>query len=513
MVAMGRARATTATTVPVPVMGLNDRDAIANMKPQYAVIMKNWWPEPSELSVRKGSITHATGLPADVETVFEYSPPTGTQQIFAASGGGIYNVTASGAVGAAVVSGQTNNRWQHVAASTPGGNFVYLFNGADEPLLYDGTTWTPIDGSSTPAITGITDTTTIIDGAVFKGRLYLVEKGSLNLWYLPPAQIGGAAVAIDMGQIFQRGGHIVTVRTWTIDAGDGSDDHLVIISSEGEVAVYAGFDPSTVGSWQIIGLFYLGRPIGQRCAVKYGGDLLIICEEGVFPLGKGLLSASIDKRVALTDVIQNKIRLDAKTFGASFGWQLCVVPDESALILNAPTQFAPKQYAMNTITGAWTEFEGWPALCWLYAQAGLFFGGDKKVVRAWVQNSDDGTPIVADVLPAFAYFGTKALNKFFTLVRPYLATGGTPSIRYALNGDFQASDPQGVLITSPPSGMVWGSMTWGGMVWGGTPQQVQNWLSVGGVYKSAALRLQINNNQSPVTWSATDYVYTRGGIL
>src|SRR5690606_19300237 len=152
-----------------------------------------------------------------------------------------------------------------------------------------------------------------VDGLVFKGRAYLVEKSSLNLWYLPPASIGGEAEAIDMGQIFQRGGKIVTAKTWTIDSGNGSDDHMVVISSNGEVAVFSGYDPSGTNTWALIGVFYLGRPIGQRCAVKFGGDLLIICEDGVYPLGKGLLSASVDRRVAVTDKIQNRIRRTANT--------------------------------------------------------------------------------------------------------------------------------------------------------------------------------------------------------
>lgn len=509
----GRARATSATTITAPVMGLNDRDAIANMKPEYAVIMRNWWPEPSEVSIRKGSITHATGLPAAVETIFEYNPPSGATKVFAAADGDVYDVTASGTVGAAVITGKSNDRWQAVPMTTPGGNFVYIFNGVDEPMLYNGTTWMAVDDVSTPNITGLT-TSDIVDGVVFKGRLYLVEVGSMSLWYLPPAQVGGSASDIDMGQIFQRGGRIVTARTWTIDAGDGSDDHLVVISSEGEVAVFAGFDPSDANTWRLVGLFYLGKPIGQRCAVKFGGDLLIITRDGVFPLGSGLLSASIDKRVALTDAIQNKIRLDATTNFSRFGWQLVVFSQESALILNTPGQFASKQYVMNTLTGAWSEFNGWDANCWLYSQDSLFYGTDDgRVVRAWVQNSDDGTPITADVLPAFSYFGSKAANKFFTLVRPYLATGGKPSILYSLNGDFQASDPFGVLVTTPPEGMTWGAMVWGSMIWGGSLQQVQDWLTVGGVYKSASLRLQVNNNQAAVTWAATDYVYTRGGIL
>lgn len=508
-----RVSRTSATTIPAPVKGLNDRDAIADMDPQYALILKNWWPEPGKVSVRKGSVTHAEGMTGDVESIFEYNPPSGSVEMYAAADGKIYDITLSGTVGAPVVSGQTNDRYQIVSSTTAGGSFLYLFNGEDKPLLYDGSTWKQIDGASTPAITGITDTSLIVDGLVFKGRLYLVEKNSMNLWYLPPSQIGGAATAIDMGQIFQRGGYIVTAKTWTIDSGNGSDDHMVVISSNGEVAVFAGYDPSTVATWSLIGVFYIGRPIGQKCAIKFGGDLLIICEDGVFPLGKGLLSASVDRRVALTDAIQNSIRLVANTYKSTFGWELCLASDHSALILNVPGQNAHKQYAQNTITGAWTEFEGWDAKCWLYSELGLFYGTNGKVVRAWFSNSDDGEGIDADVLQAFNHFGTKVETKFFTMTRPYLSTGGVPSILYSLNGDYTAQDPSGVLVTRPPTGMVWGLMYWGSMVWGGSLQQVQDWLTVGGIYKSAAVRLKVLNNQSAVEWAATDFIYRKGGLL
>jgi len=509
----GREPDTTSTTLPAPVGGLNDRDSVADMPATDAVLMDNWWPEPGRVSVRKGSITHASGLPGDVETLFEYCPPSGAIELFAASGDGIYDVTAVGAVGAPVVSGKSSARWQTMAATTAGGSFLYAFNGLDDPLLYNGTTWTPINGTSTPAITGVPDTYTLIDGLVFKGRAYLVEKNSMNLWYLPPASIGGEAKAILMGQIFQRGGYIVTAKSWTIDSGAGQDDHLVVISSNGEVAVFSGFDPETLGSWSLVGVFYLGRPIGQRCAIKYGGDLLIICEDGVFPLGAGLLSASVDRRVALTDKIQNSIRRAANTYKSTPGWELTLAQDHSALVLNIPAQNGSYQYLQNTLTGAWTKFKGWNAKSWVYSELGLFFGDGGTVKRAWFANNDDGEAIRADCLQSFNHFGSMSRNKSFTMIRPYIATGGNPSILYALNGDYRGTQPSGALVTRPPSGMVWGTMVWGTMIWGGSLQQVQDWLTVGGIFKSAGLRLQVLNNQAEVEWVATDFIYTRGGLL
>lgn len=512
----GRVPDTGSITIPAPVGGLNDRDSITNMPGQDAVILTNWWPEPSKVSVRRGSFDHATGLPGLVETLALYSPPDGNAVLFAASGEELFDVTSQGPVGAAVVSGQQSSRWQSAMMTTAGGSFLYLFNGIDKPLMYDGSVWTPIDAGSTPAITGV-DSTRLIDGCVFKGRMYLVERNSMSLWYLPVASIGGAAVDIPMGQIFQRGGHIVTAKTWTIDAGNGSDDHLVILTSNGEVAVFSGFDPGDASAWALIGVFYLGRPIGQRPAIKFGGDLVILCEDGIFPLGKGLLSSEVDRRVALTDKIQNSINQAVTSYRPNFGWELCLSPDNTALMLNVPadgqTGSANCQYAMNTLTGAWTKFSGWPALTWIDTEAGVFFGTNGAVRRAWTGRTDAEANIEADVLSAFNYFKAPAETKYFTLIRPHLRTTGRPGILVGLNGDYVPRDPEGTLPFFPAEEMIWGQMYWGSMYWGGSFRSATEWSTVGGMYKAAAVRMKVQNNGAQVEWAATDFVFSRGGLL
>lgn len=501
------------TSIPSPVGGLNDRDSIADMPPTDAVVLENWWPYPSYCGVRKGKLSHVTGFSSPVETLVEYLPTTGASTLFAAAGTSIYDVTTAGALGAAVQAGLTNARFQDVQITTPGGSFLYLFNGADAPRLWNGTTWTSVTGVSSPAITGLT-TSEIIHGCVFKNRLFLVTIDSLELAYLPVLSIGGAASFLDLGSVFRQGGYIMAAYPWTIDAGDGVDDHLVVISSMGEVAVYRGTDPSSISTWQLVGVFVLGKPIGRRCAVKYGGDLAVNTTEGVFPLGKGLLSSSVDRRVALTDKIQNSVSVVASSFYSNFGWQLCLHPDANMLILNVPSSSQKYQYAQNTITGSWAKFTGWAANVWLNASTGLYFGNSTTVSKAWVGNLDDETPIQADCLPAFSYFGSKTYNKYFTMVRPYIQTSGTPSILYGLNTNYLPQAATGSLSYTPPTGMVWGSMVWGSMVWGGGLAQVTGWNTVGAVANSAALRLKVQGNGADVLFSNVDYVWQpSNGVL
>lgn len=502
-----------ASSIPAPVGGLNDRDSIADMPPKDAVILDNWWPYPSYIGVRKGSIVHATGFAQQVQTLAEYLPPAGNAKIFAASAGGIYDVTDPGPIGAPMVSGMSSNWYQSQGITTPGGSFLYMVNGIDDPQLWDGTTWTAINGTSTPAITGVT-TNTFAHVTLFKNRLFFVQNNSLNIWFLPVNSVGGAASVIDLGSIFRRGGRVEAVYTWTIDAGSGADDHLVIISSNGEAAVYAGTDPASATDWRIVGVFTLGHPLGRRCGVKYGGDLVINSTEGLLPLSKALLSMAINRQSALTDKIQNSISEATQSFGELNGWQVELFPDANMLILNVPTGNGQNfQYVQNTITGAWTKFKGWDASCWLHSDDGLFFGSDNSVVRAWAGATDNELGIIADVLPAFSEFGAQVQNKFYTMVRPNILTNGTPSVTYGLNVDYAIQDPQGTLSYNPPTSMIWGSMVWGSMIWGGSLVPLSAWQTVGAVSKSAAIRLRVNNSGSDVRLTNVDYVYQIGGLL
>ena len=501
-------------TIPAPVGGINDRDSLVNMKEKDAVLMVNWWPEPSRLVTRKGCLDRNTGFAAPVRTLVEYSDLEGSYKLFAASGGNIYDVTIPGEIGDPVVSGMESDEWQEVVMSTPGGIFLYLFNGVDEPQMFDGEDWVSVNESSTPAITGVTGTTkSLKQGTVFKGRMYMTQMNSLSLWYLPPVQIGGAAKEFNLGSIFQRGGYITGVYTWTLDSGNGSDDHLVILSSNGEVIVYAGTDPDTVGSFQMIGLFYLGRPVGKRPCVKYGGDLLIMCEQGIYPLSMGLLTSDIDRRATKTDKIQNTLSRTIDAFGGQFGFEMCVFPSKDALIVNAPMQNGRVQFVQNTLTGAWTRFEGWDANTFRDTAAGLLFADNDSIKQAWVNESDSGTVILAEVVSAFNDYKDPVKKKKFTLVKPYFRTNGSPSVLYGMNGDYQLEDIQGSMTFTEPGGMFWGNMYWGQMFWGSSFRPFQTWQSVGKLYRAAAIRLKVQNNFSSVEWSATDVVYQSGSIL
>jgi hypothetical protein len=156
-------------TLPAPVGGLNARDALAAMPPTDAVTLDNFFPSTTSVNLRNGSQRWSTGYTSAVESLMAYRSGT-LSKLFAASGTEFYDATSSGAVGAAVVSGLTNARWQHVNISTPGGSFLYAVNGSDYPQVYDGTNWkmsagVVTAGQTISSITNVGTTATLTTAA------------------------------------------------------------------------------------------------------------------------------------------------------------------------------------------------------------------------------------------------------------------------------------------------------------------------------------------------------------
>lgn len=111
-------------SLPAPVGGWNARDSLANMAPTDAVTLDNLFPGVSSVSLRGGYAKHATGMTGQVESLLVYNGGA-TDKMFAAVGGDIFDVTNAGAVGAAAVTGLTNNRWEYTNITTAGGSYLY----------------------------------------------------------------------------------------------------------------------------------------------------------------------------------------------------------------------------------------------------------------------------------------------------------------------------------------------------------------------------------------------------
>jgi hypothetical protein len=520
-----RAKARTARTssIPAPVRGWNARDSIAAMKPDEAVVLDNWFPTAADIILRKGSDDFATGIddgvdPTTVETLAVYKPPSGTEEFFAWADDSIFDVSASGAVGVAVVTGLTNARWQQTNFTTAGGNFLIAVNGADDLLLYDGSTWTPIDGASTPSITNVT-TADLIHVNSHKERVWYIEKDTLDAWYTAAGAFAGALTKFPLGGVFKAGGFLMAMGTWTIDGGAGVDDMAVFVSSEGEVAAYQGTNPASSTTWALIGVYTVGTPIGRRCLQKLGGDLLIITTDGVISASQYFVTARTDKSVAITDRIQTAMADAVGLYSDNFGWELGFYPGGSMLLLNVPKMSGStvehQQFVMNTITRAWCRFTDWPASCFAVYNDELYFGMLGEVRKAWTGTSDVGEEIDSEVLQAFSYFGNRNRQKHFRMVRPILGWDINPArIRLGIDVDFQITTPTGEI--SPPtdsSVLIWDVGQWDVNVWGGDVDLNKDWYSVYGIGFAGALHMLVSSSSASMRYSSCDFLWEAGEVI
>ena len=505
------------SNITAPVAGWNTRDSLVDMDEDYAPVLDNFFPRQGQCELRGGSASFATGMTGDVKTLIHYRPTTGAAKMLASTNSGIYDITAGGAIGA-VVKAMTEGYLSYVLLTNSAGTtWLWIANGVDKVVIYDGTTWTSIDGASTPAITGVT-TTNLIYPWLFKHRIWCLEKGTMNAWYLSIDSIAGAAVQFPMGNLFKRGGALYSGTSWTLDAGDGPDDLLAVITDQGEVAVYRGTDPQSASSFSLVGVWYVGVPLGRKCFFRVGGDVGLMTVNGVFLLSKILSSGGINYLTAITNKIQPTFSLITKSLPATLqGWQGQVFPVFDAVLVNIPT--ASTQVVINTVTGALCSFSGWNALCFdNFNSSVLYFGTVGGVVKkAWDGSltADDSSDVVTTVQQAYSYLGSKTDLKVVDVLRPLLAYDAAVQISVGLSSDYQEASATSVYSRGTQvAGSPWNTSPWNTSPWATALIRYKNWMSAFHPPGYAiSLLLQTASNNSKLTWSGTDYVYTGGGVM
>lgn len=497
--------------LPPPTGGWNVRDPLASMPARDASVLENLFPKASNVILRKGTQTFADGFDATVQALLPYNGPAGTR-MFAATGVGIYEVT-TGAKSALLIS-RGAGRHRYVNFGTSGGHFLLACNGVDQLTYFNGTTWALLGTATVPALTGFASTE-IVNIAVACSRLWFIRRDSSSAYYLGVGAIAGAMTEFPLAQVFPKGGHLRAIGTWTVDGGSGSDDYTIFFSSEGEIAVYRGTDPASSSTFSKVGTYYVGEPIGYDCMTKFGGDVLILCREGLFPLSKALQSVSVDRTSALTSKIDQAFADAVSQYGNLNGWSTTVFPEGGFVLVNVPTTANYYvQYVMNSITGAWCQFTGILSHCWLVWRNHLYFGSNTLVGLAWEGENDFGANIVGKCRQAYNYFGSKTSNKLIQMLSPVIELSNTAELKLGFDVDFLGAQLDQVLTTNDILGSTWDLSLWDVAVWGAGGAIQNDWCSVSvPVFYIAAFRLQISTNKSTFAWSSTNFLGELAGVL
>jgi hypothetical protein len=191
------------------------------------------------------------------------------------------------------------------------------------------------------------------------------------------------------------------------------------------------------------------------------------------------------------------------------------------MVINVPGIVPSQTFQLvyNTLTKAWSIFEGQLAYCWYTVFDSLLFGGDGVLYRAWEGNLDNvpldgegGDLITAQAQQAFSYFKLPGENKHFKMFRPTFLYSGKFDYQAGANMNFDfATLPPPAAFNTANFG-VWNTSLWGEDVWAGGSQSDKQWVSIIGIGYAAAIRIIVKTG-SDLTWVSTDWLMEKGGVV
>jgi hypothetical protein len=492
---------------PAPILGWNAKEALSEMDFRSAIVLDNWFPTNTDVRVRKGSSDYVTGL-LSCQTLMAWTSGT-TKKLFAASDGSIFDVSSIGAVSAPAATNHSNSSWQHCQfENNSGGHFLIAANGSDSPQYYNGAQWDSL------SISGIASSSKLKSVSVFKNRLFFVENNSLNIWYLPLSSIQGQAAKLNIGALARSGGNVRCCFAIPTTAGNAPDDYFGVVTDQGELFIFAGDDPSTATSWRLVGSFQTGRPIGWRCWTKWGDDVALLTDLGLVSVTSIVHSENTLGRL-ISDNIRDAIPQAIAAKEDFLGWQVIASTRDKQLIVNVPGSAAgeSEQYVMNTDTGAWCRFLGWPAECFEVQDGRLYFGGTKGIRVANSGRSDAGEAIDADASTAYDYVNARGRNKHFKMIRPTFLADGSVSVSVSMGTDFGPAPLMSAPNLTEGGGSAYNSSAWDMSIWAQQPRPTRNWNAAGVDGDCVTTRVKVRTSAAEIKWMSTDLLYEVGGIL
>lgn len=523
-----KARVSRVMSVGAPTGGIDDTSSLENMQPQFALEMMNFFPAATELQVRYGYREWATGLPSAARTLMVYSGGT-ADKFLAATDGGIFDITTQGAVGASVKT-ITNGRINYTMFSNVATQYLIGCNdGSDPNWLYNGTSFTNFVFDATPVnpgeIDGV-DPNKWTNVCSHKKRLWFVEENSMTAWYLPVDAVAGVAQPFYLGGVFRRGGKLVNIMTWTIDAGYSVDDILIFQSSNGEIAGFAGTDPSNAGTWWQEAVYYIGAPLGDRGNADLNGDLAMLTSYGLIPLSKiiantnqsGPSEDALSKRITktLNDICRERANNPL--------WEIVTFPtlQYCMVIIPAGSGRPALQLVMNMVTGAWGAFN-MPVLTAATFNNFLYFSDDGTKVYLYGLDDVDGvtlagtggSAILSGFMQAYYNFGSPEVDKHYKLVRPIFSSVDKPSYTVGISADYEPGGLAG--LQDPPTvssqaNNIWDQGLWDQATWSNALTSSYQWDGVQGIGYSAALIVKLRS-RTATSYVSANWAFEMGNAL
>ena len=524
---------------PTAQGGINAITSAAMLPQTDALILTNLVPSEYGCAVRKGYVEYCEAVAAGdgIKTLVPFDPESGPgvayPKLFACTSDGIFDVSTAGTAAAKVIDFPNKDvhagwcSWTHY--TTVAGQYIALCDESNGYYLYTAATdsWAKIVMGG-GGISGV-NPALFCYVVLWKSRLWFVERYSGRAWWLAVGNILGTAKSFTFGNKFKHGGYLKSLWSWTLDAGEGIDDHLIVMSSAGDMAVYKGTNPDTAldtDAFQQVGWWYVGRPTeGRRQGNSMGGDLLLLTSFGVLQTSKLVSGLAVtDEQVSISYKVNPRINNALMRNGLTHGWHIRTHPAEQLIFLISPLQpgYAPMQFVYNMATRAWCQFTGLPMKTAEVWQGRLFFGSDDNRIYTYDGHvdhfmlADDGASadsIEWESLSGFQPLGSPAAFKRLQFLRPQFITTSPPSYLIEARYDFDLTALPGSPPYTPPADTaLWDSALWDTSVWSGGMVIDQPPRGAFGLGRRAAIAMR-GRSAAETVHVGTDVLFDTGGLL
>lgn len=506
-----------------PVRGIVLNEPLSNAKPGGARVLENWVATATGARTRGGCLKAATIGTAPVRRLWTFKSGN-ANELFASDDENIFNITSvadDSTPPAPAVENQSNGYYSTAQFGTAGGNYLYAVNGADDAQLYDGATWKPINTLTTPAITGVGSSSLVFVWS-FANRLFFVEKDSMNAWYLPVDSIGGAAQQFSLAGLFQEGGSLLYGGKWSMDSGDGLDDKCVFVSTEGEVAVFQGTNPSSAAEWQKVGVYKVTAPMGPNATMQAGGDLLMGVEDGIVPISQAV---NKDAAALSLSAVSRNIEPEWKRqvpIRRSVPWEIMKWPSNNMMVVALPSadeSIPTLAFVANLETGAWSFFTGWDIQCMAhYSGVGYFGTRNGTVHQMEVTGSDDGMPFTCTYVALPDQMRTPGQYKTIESARATFSANIPFKPKISASMDFRIRLPTAPSSAADSSNDLWDQGLWDVALWdAGSVQEISTrWVSIGRSGFAVSPQVQITSGTSlklDAELIQIDLLHRNGGVM
>lgn len=468
--------------VPAPILGIDAISAASDLDPRHAFYLFNLIHADRGLKPRPGwqeQSTNVGSVAGEVRSIMPYHSSGALDRLFATAQNGIYDCTASGAAPTLKFTFGTQNANSGfgeglVFVNSANARFLPWCDEVNGYLLYTQGT----DSWAAGSTTGVS-AAALVSVVQWGSRLWFVERDTSKAWYLAPGAISGTATAFDFGPFFTGGGTLRNLYRWTRDGGAGMNDHLVAVSSSGDVVVFQGTDPAFSSTFGLVGSWNVGGvPAGRRLASPYGGDLLLLTLNGLLPVSRLVSGAALTPDTYETNSIR-PLFIDAMASQSTKnGWHVQQHPRGGFLSVNTPgvSGQAQEQFAMSFTSRGWSRLRGLDMVSSAVWQGEFYYGTrDGRVLKSTgtVDNvklggdTSQAQPIECVALGGFSFLGS-VNRKQVKFYRPaFLTHGLSPAFQAYIRYDYDTTEPSGSLAQALSSAGAWDSATWDSSFWGG----------------------------------------------